>query len=49
MPTLYYNVSGVYWKCYDFTNVFERVTVKHKLGRNITQSAVMKDRNYRID
>ena len=42
MPTLYYNVCGVYWKCLDFTDVFKKVIVKQKLGKNITKSGVMK-------
>ena len=49
MPTKYYSVRGVHWKCQNFTYVFERKTMKQKPGRNITQSAVMKDRNYRVD
>ena len=49
MPTLYCNVCGVYRKCYDFTYAFGRVIMKQKLGRNITQSAVIKDRNYGVD
>ena len=31
------------------TYVFERVITKQKLRRNITESAVIKDRNYRVD
>ena len=34
---------------YDFTYVFKRAIMKQKLGRNITQSAVIKARNYRVD
>ena len=34
MPTLYYNVGGVYWKCWDFTYVFKRIIMKQKPGRN---------------
>ena len=29
--------------------VFKRIMMKQKLGRNITQSAVIKDRNYGVD
>ena len=46
MSALYYNVCGVYSKCEDFSYVFERAIMKVKLGRNITQSAIIKDRNY---
>ena len=45
MPNLYYNVCGVYWKCQDLPYVFERIIMKQKLWRKITQSAEIKDKN----
>ena len=43
-------MCNIYWKSQDFTNVFKIIkTRKKKLRRNITGSAVMKDRNCRVD
>ena len=39
----------MYWICQDFTIALERGIVKQKLERNIAQSAVLKDRSYRVD
>ena len=47
--TLYYNVCGAYWNCYNFAYKFENhIREKQKPKRNINQSAVIKDRNYGV-
>ena len=42
-------MCGIYWKCVGFSNVFERIKTRKKLRRNIIGSAVIKDRNCRVD
>ena len=49
IPPMYYNACGVYWKSQNFTYLFERKIMKQKSERNITQSTVIKDRNYGVD